>query len=150
MKKDLFEEIMEFAIAGEQEAIDAYTTASEMVTRRNVKTMLTGLADQERLHKERLESIDRGGVTEASIVNVPDLKIADYSDDITITADMDYQDVLTVAMKREEKAHNLYLTLASNTEDGELRKIFEFLAQQEAGHKLALEKEYDDNVLTEN
>lgn len=150
MKKDLFDEIIRFAIDGEQEAVDAYTTASEMVTRVNVKEMLLGLARQEQMHKKRLESIDRERVADTAIVNVPDLRIADFMDDVTITADMGYQDILTVAMKREEKAHNLYTTLASNTDDAELRKVFELLAQEEAGHKLALEKEYDEHVLTEN
>ena len=150
MKKDLFDEIIRFAIDGEQEAVDAYTTASEMVTRVNVKEMLLGLARQEQMHKKKLESIDRERVADTAIVNVPDLRIADFMDDVTITADMGYQDILTVAMKREEKAHNLYTTLASNAEDAELRKVFELLAQEEAGHKLALEKEYDEHVLTEN
>ena len=150
MTKDLFDEIIRFAIEGEQEAVDAYTTASEMVTRANVKEMLLDLARQEQMHKKRLESIDRERVADTAIVNVPDLRIADFMDDVTITADMGYQDILTVAMKREEKAHNLYTTLASNTEDAELRKVFELLAQEEAGHKLALEKEYDEHVLTEN
>ena len=150
MKKDLFDEIIQFAIDGEQKAVDAYTTASEMVTRANVKEMLLGLARQEQMHKKRLESIDRERVADTAIVNVPDLRIADFMDDITVTADMGYQDILTVAMKREEKAHNLYTTLASNTDDAELRKVFEILAQEEAGHKLALEKEYDENILTEN
>ena len=150
MKKDLFDEIIRFAIDGEQEAVDAYTTASEMVTRVNVKEMLLDLARQEQMHKKKLESIDRERVADTAIVNVPDLRIADFMDDVTITADMGYQDILTVAMKREEKAHNLYTTLASNTEDAELRKMFELLAQEEAGHKLALEKEYDEHVLTEN
>ncbi len=150
MKKDLFDEIIRFAIDGEQEAVDAYTTASEMVTRVNVKEMLLDLARQEQMHKKRLESIDRERVADTAIVNVPDLRIADFMDDVTITADMGYQDILTVAMKREEKAHNLYTTLASNTDDTELRKVFELLAQEEAGHKLALEKEYDEHVLTEN
>ena len=150
MKKDLFDEIIRFAIDGEQEAVDAYTTASETVARANVKKMLLGMARQEQMHKEKLESIDRERVADTAIVNVPDLRIADFMDDVTITADMDYQDILAVAMKREEKAHNLYTTLASNTEDAELRKVFELLAQEEAGHKLALEKEYDEHVLTEN
>jgi rubrerythrin len=150
MKKDRFDEIIQFAIDGEQEAIDAYTTASEIVTRGNVKEMLLGLARQEQMHKRKLESIDRVRVAEAAIVNVPDLKIADFMDNVTISADMDYQDILAVAMKREQRAHNLYTALASNADDEELKKVFELLAQEEAGHKLALEKEYDEHVLTDN
>jgi rubrerythrin len=150
MKKDQFDEIVQFAIDGEQEAVDAYTTASEIVTRGNVKAMLLDLARQEEMHKRKLESIDRERVADTAIVSVPDLKIADFMDDVTISADMDYQDILVVAMKREQRAHNLYSTLASNADDEELRKVFELLAQEEAGHKLALEKEYDEHVLTDN
>jgi rubrerythrin len=145
-----FKEIIDFAIEKEQEAIDAYTAASEMVKRSNVKEMLLDLAKQEEGHKRKLQSVEPGKVSAAHIEKVPDLKIADYTDNVEISAEMDYQDVLIVAMKREEKAHNLYSTLASNTTDDSLRRLFEVLAQEEAHHKLALEKEYDDHVLSWN
>jgi rubrerythrin len=145
-----FREIIDFAIEKEQEAIDAYTQASGMVKRSNVREMLLGLAKQEEGHKRRLMSIDQGRVSQAHVEKVPDLKIADYTDNVAVTADMDYQDVLIAAMKREEKAHNLYSTLASNTADAELKHLFEVLAEEEARHKLALEKEYDDHVLKWN
>lgn len=150
MEKRRFDEVIQFAIDGEQEAIDAYTTASEVVRGRSAKDMLLGMARQEEMHKNKLQSIDRERVSEAAIVNVPDLKIADFMDDVTITAGMDYSDILAVAMKREQRAHNLYVALASNADDVELKKLFQVLAQEEAGHKLALEKEYDEHVLTEN
>jgi rubrerythrin len=150
MDKKQFEEVIQFAIDGEQEAIDAYTTASEMVTRASVKQMLLGLAKQEMGHKKKLESIDRERVEVAAIAEVPDLRLSDYMDDVKISPGMDYQDVLTVAMKREERANNLYSTLASNSDDAQLRQLFEFLAREEAEHKLALEREYDEHVLTEN
>jgi rubrerythrin len=112
--------------------------------------MLLGLARQEMGHKRKLEQIDRGRVEAAAIADVPDLKLSEYMDDVTITPTMDYQDVLTVAIKREERSNNLYSTLASNTDDAELRQLFEFLAREEAAHKLSLEKEYDEHILTEN
>ena len=96
-----FKEIIDFAIAKEREAVDAYTAASEMVKRSNVKETLLGLAKQEEGHKRKLESIEPGKVSQAHIEKVPDLKIADYTDNAEITANMDYQDVLIVAMKRE-------------------------------------------------
>ena len=145
-----FREIIDFAIKKEQEAVDAYTAASEMVRRSNVKKMLLDLAKQEEGHKRKLQGVEPGKVEAAHIESVPDLKIADYTDNVGITSGMDYQDVLIVAMKREEKAHNLYTALASNTSDEGLRKLFEVLAQEEAHHKLALEKEYDDHVLSSN
>ncbi len=145
-----FDEVIAFAVEKEQEAVDAYTTASNIVRRAHIKSMLLEFAEQERRHKEKLLAIDMSKVADSSVVNIPDLKIADYSDSIEITEDMDYQDVLSVAMKREESAHNLYEILASNTTEPVLSRLFELLAQEEAKHKLALEKEYDEHILSEN
>jgi rubrerythrin len=150
MNKKLFDEVIQFAIEGEQEAIDAYTTASGMVTRASVKDMLLGLAKQEMGHKKKLQSIDRDKIEAAAIADVPDLRLSEYMDDVKISPGMDYQDVLTVAMKREERSNNLYSTLASNSDDAGLKRLFSFLASEEAAHKLALEKEYDDHILTDN
>lgn len=150
MDRREFDEVVAFAIEKEQEAVDAYTTASRMVKRAHVSEMLLGLAAQEEGHKRKLMNIDREKVEGADVVDIPDLKVADYSDAVEITEDMDYQDVLTVAMKREEAAHNLYTVLASKTKEKELSRLFELLAQEEAKHKLALEKEYDEHVLSEN
>lgn len=145
-----FREIIDFAIEKEQEAVDAYTAASEMVKRSNVKAMLLDLARQEEGHKKKLQNIEPGRVEAAHVERVPDLKIADYTDNVRITSGMDYQEVLIVAMKREERAHNLYTALGSNTSDESLKRLFELLAQEEARHKLALEREYDEHVLSSN
>ncbi len=150
MEKRSFDEILDFAIQKEREAVDGYTMAAEMVKRSNVREMLLAMAKQEEGHRIKLTNIDRAKVERAHIAKVPDLRIADYTDTVEVTPSMDYQDLLAVAMKREEKAHNLYTTLASHTEEPELRKLFEFLAQEEAKHKLSLEREYDEHVLTDN
>ncbi|MFH1501546.1 MAG: ferritin family protein [Candidatus Eisenbacteria bacterium] len=150
MNRRQFDEVVAFAIEKEQEAVDAYTTASSIVKRAHVRAMLLEFAAQEERHKRKLQGIDLETLDGAHIVKIPDLRISDYSDSVEITADMDYQDVLTVAMKREEGAHNLYTILASNTTESALKRVFEMLAQEEAKHKLALEKEYDEHVLSEN
>jgi rubrerythrin len=142
MDSDRFSEVITFAIEKEQEAVDTYTIASGIVRRTNVR--------EKEAHKRKLMGIQGAPVPSSSVRDVPDLKLADFSDNVRISPDMDYQQVLTVAMKREQKAHNLYTTLASNTSDPELRSLFEHLAHEEARHKLALEKEYDEHVLTEN
>ena len=150
MDRRQFDEVIAFAIEKEQEAVDAYTTASSTVKRSHIKAMLLELAAQEERHKHKLQAIELERLESSHIADIPDLKIADYSDSVEITSDMDYQDVLSVAMKREEGAHNLYTILASNTTEPELKRLFELLAQEEAKHKLALEKEYDEHVLSEN
>jgi len=150
MDKRQFDEVVRLAIEKEREAVEAYRTASGMVDRPSVRKMLLGLAAQEDMHRRRLESLDVSRVSETALVDVPDLKISELSDGVTVTADMDYQDVLVVAMKREQNSHDLYSKLASNTDDAELKSLFELLSQEEAAHKLALEREYDEHVLTQN
>ena len=79
-----------------------------------------------------------------------DLKIGDYLVDVEPTADMDYQQVLIVAMKKEKAAFRLYSDMAAATNDESLKELLLFLAQEEAKHKLHFEIEYDDVVLKEN
>ena len=150
MEKRTFDEILDFAIQKEDEAADGYRALSEGARRSNVRDMLMRMSKQEAGHATKLRGINREKVETAAITKVPDLKIADYSDNVNVTPDMSYQDVLTVAIKREQKAHNLYMTLASNTDDQGLKKLFQVLAQEEAKHKLDLETEYDEHILTEN
>jgi rubrerythrin len=81
---------------------------------------------------------------------VQDLKIGDYLVDQKPNPELDYQEALILAMKKEKAAFRLYSDLADVTEDEKLRQVFQALAQEEAKHKLRFEIEYDDNILTEN
>jgi len=150
MAETHFIEIIDFAIRKEQESVDTYVMASRMVKRANVREMLEALARQEEGHKKKLLDVKAGGTGMPRVEKMSDLRIADYSDTTEVTADMDYQDVLIVAMKREQKAHNLYTILASNAKEAKLKELFENLANEESRHKLALEREYDEHVLTDN
>ena len=79
-----------------------------------------------------------------------DLKIAEYIVIDDKGENMDYQHALMLAMKREKKAFKLYTDLSEATTDEKIKKLFEFLAQEEAKHKLRFEIEYDEYVLNEN
>jgi rubrerythrin len=56
------------------------------------------------------------------------------------------QDILVLAMKREEMAVKLYTNLAMGSVDDEFVKLFKLLAQEEAKHKLTFERLYDDDL----
>ena len=55
-----------------------------------------------------------------------------------------YRDILLLAMKREEKALMLYNELRQQSETETAKNIFKILCQEEARHKLGLEKLYDE------
>ena len=106
---------------------------------------------KERGHIEILNNIrQRKGVKAEDIPEVQDLMISDYLVEGDLTDSMNYQDIIILAMKREEKSHNLYTHLAERVTDGDLKNLFLKLASEEAKHKLHFEKIYDDDVLKEN
>jgi rubrerythrin len=143
-------EVLSFAIKGEEEAVDFYTGLAAKTKNPAMKKAFEEFAGEERGHKERLEEMKKGGSYTCPAQKVLDLKISDYSVDVEPSADMSYQDVLILAMKKEKAAFKLYNELAGMTDDEDVRSAFLCLAQDEAKHKLRFEVEYDDHVLTEN
>ena len=79
-----------------------------------------------------------------------DLKISDYLIEEPLAPDMNFQDLLIFAAKKEKKAADLYSDLAKRAVLDDHRVLFEFLAKQEKVHKLRLELEYEKHVLWED
>jgi len=143
-------DILDFAIVSEQEAVDFYTKLSKKATNEAMKEVFLQFAKEEMGHKARLTKIKEKQLFEFKEEKVTDLKIADYLVESEAKPDMTYQDFLIVAMNKEKAAFKLYSDLAKIAPNNELRDIFLSLAQEEAKHKLRFEIEYDDYVLKEN
>jgi rubrerythrin len=145
------EDIINYAIQSEQEAHDFYMELSELVKFNELKLILKQFAAEELGHKQKLSRIivntDQTGLTQESVM---DLKMADYHVDIVPKKDMTYQDLLTIAMKKEKGAFKLYSDLANRITDQNIKEIFLGLAQEEAKHKLRFEIEYDEYILKDN
>jgi rubrerythrin len=149
-KFDSVEAILDFAISEEKGAQKFYMQLAQKVDNPAVKKALEDFAKEEAAHQAKLETIKASGKLQPASSKVADLKIADYLVDIEPRVDMDYQDVLTIAMKKEKAAFKLYTELASQTTDAEIKEVFLSLAQEEARHKLRFEMEYDDEILKED
>ena len=143
-------DIIDFAIVSEQEAVDFYTKLSKQATNEAMKEVFLQFAKEEMGHKARLTNIKAKQLFEFKEEKVTDLKIADYLVESEAKPDMTYQNFLIVAMNKEKAAFKLYSDLAKIAPNNELRDIFLSLAQEEAKHKLRFEIEYDDYVLKEN
>jgi rubrerythrin len=111
------------------------------------KELFSDLAQQEVGHRKMLEKLDMKKITQAKIEKVPNLKISDYMVDVEFRPDMPYADILRKAMKMEERALKLYNDMNQSNKDENLNKLFTLLANEEAKHKLRLEKIYDDEIL---
>ena len=60
-----------------------------------------------------------------------------------------WQDLLVIAMKREQASYELYSELELRASDDATRKVFTLLKGEELKHKTRLEKEYEEGVLRE-
>ncbi len=145
------EDVLDYAIQREQDAVDLYTGLAENAEHPHMKSVFEGFAAEEQAHKDRLIAIRaKGMLTTAPTKSVADLRIGDYLVAEEPTADLDYQGALILAMKKEKAAYKLYSDLAALAEGDSLTHVFLRLAQDEARHKLRFEIEYDENILVEN
>ena len=143
------EEILDYAIAREQEAVDFYTSLAGR-GKDWMRELLMGFAQEEARHKAKLMAVKDGQKLLSSESKIADLKIADYVVEVEVADDVNLQDALIIAMKREKAAFRLYTDLAARVDDAELRDLFLGLAQEEAKHKLHFETQYDEQMLSDN
>jgi rubrerythrin len=144
------EDILDFAIRAEQEAVDFYSDLASRSKNNQMKKVFREFAGEEMKHKSRLLGIREEKTLVLSGETVRDMKIADYLVDVKPTPDMTYSDALILAMKKEKNAFRLYSFLSEETTDPLLKGLFLTLALEESRHKLRFELEYDEFVLREN
>lgn len=143
-------DILDFAIAREQDAVDFYNRLAGNARNNDMRQIFEQFAREEMGHKARLTKIKEGGIVTLPKEKVADLKIADYTVLDPERDDMTYEQALVLAMKREKAAFKLYLTLSERVDKQEYKDLFKQLAQEESRHKLRFELEYDEYVLREN
>ncbi len=144
------EDILDFAIRAEQEAVDFYSDLAARSKNNQIKKVFLEFAGEEMKHKSRLLGIKDEKTLKLPGETVRDMKIADYLVDVTPKPDMNYADALILAMKKEKKAFRLYSFLSEETTDPVMKSLFLNLALEESRHKLRFEIEYDEYVLKEN
>ena len=148
-KLDSFDDVIDFAIENEMEANQFYVDLAKQMKNPSMREVFEDFAAEELGHKTKLEAIKQSKAIQPA-KNVLNLHIADYVVEVEPGPEMDYQDALVLAMKKEKAAFRLYLDLANQTANEAQKSLFLSLAQEEAKHKLRFEIEYDEIVLKEN
>ena len=138
-------EILEYAISKEMEAYHFFLALARHVDHPKIRELMEKLADEELEHKEKLElEVMKSGRT-VSTKKEPPRSDSDY---ILMEGqsplDMDYKDLLLLAMEKEEAAFRMYVNLVANVHDEESREMLLALAEEEVKHKLRFEIEYDE------
>jgi len=144
------DDILDFAIGKEQDAADLYKRMAGQSDGPATKKLFLELEKEELMHKARLKAMKQGKELARIAPNISDLKIGDYLTEAEIKPGMSYQDGLIYGMQTEKAEFRLYMDLSAQTDDENLHNLLLTLANEEAQHKLRLELEYDEFVLTEN
>jgi rubrerythrin len=143
------EAIIDFAIEKEREAAEFYDSLSKTEEDfSGSKKMFAEFAIEEQKHVDILQEFKTKGIAEGlekyKFKWITDIKRSDYLVDLDYEEDMPYNEILLLAMKREEKALKLYNQFLEQADSDEAKMLFKVLCQEEAKHKLALETIYDD------
>ncbi|CAG0939286.1 bacterioferritin [Candidatus Brocadiaceae bacterium] len=139
-------EVIKQAAQQEDKAYKFYMDALKFVKDAAAQLWLKELAGEEIKHKEMLQNFDASKIKKFKPEKIQDLHITEYLVDKDISEVKDFQDVLIVAMKKEQKSYNFYVSMAKSTDSPEMKNLCKILAQEELKHKHKLELYYDDNV----
>ena len=145
-----FDEVIDYAISRERDAVQFYSGLAGLVEFKERKQFILDLKRMEEKHIDILENIRAKGASGVTVPQVRNLKISSTVVAPEAAEDMSYQDILITGMKKEEAALELYTSLADRAEDGEMKKVFLKLAGEESKHKNFFETLYDEEILTEN
>ena len=143
-------EIIKQAAEQEEKAYKFYTDALKFVKDAAAKLWIKELAAEELKHKEMLLKFDVSKIKKFKPDKVQDLHIAEYLVDKDVTEIKDFQDVLIVAMKKEQKSYNFYVSMAKSADSADMKKLCKVLAQEELKHKHKIELYYDDIIFKED
>ena len=141
---DSYQQALDFAIGKEAEAYHFYMALADRVDNPKMRRELEIMADEELEHKAKLElEVMKLGRTVAT-----ELKPGRSGDGYIMSdggglLDMDYKDLLQLAIAKEDGAFRVYVNMAGIAADEKSREVLLSLAQQEVGHKLRFEAEYD-------
>jgi rubrerythrin len=142
-------DIIAYAVEREEAAAREYGRLASIAKSPGLAKTLLDLQIEEKRHKELLEGIDPRHIQGLDVQTVEDLHLSDALIAEPLDPGMSFQNVLIFAAKKEAAAAALYDALAARTGDAGLKRIFEFLREQEKGHKRKIEIEYERLVLTE-
>jgi len=139
--------IVEMCIAQEQQAIDLYRMARDQAKDEASRLKFQELVDMETAHKVALKNFE---IEQYLELPPADMKITDYLMEPELQQNMNTQEILILAAKREAKTAQLYQDLADHfIMDKKLNTFFQMMADEELRHKHDLETEYENEFLQE-
>ena len=146
-----FNDALDFAVSREKEAVAFYQDLQNMAKFASQKELMREFEDMEKGHVTLLEGVKNSQEPARLSKPVPDnIHLDDYLVTSTPSAQMTYQDILIIAIKREKNAVTLYTRLKADTNDPKLLDVFGRLIIEEENHKHYFESLYDRDIQSAN
>jgi rubrerythrin len=145
------EDILLAGISKEIESNVFYNLLSQYVENPQIRALCGDFASEELEHKAKLELelMKLGHVVTRNLTQNKSLpKPLDFMVDMTKIMQMDYRDLLLLAIRKEKASFKFYIELIPAVAEQSLRNVLMELAEEEARHKISFELEYD--MLTAN
>ena len=136
---DRLEEVIRFAVEKEKAAERYYRDWAARAKDSAVSRTFEEFAAEERRHVERLDGVSVDEL-ERSGRAVADFGLAELMEDVPPREDMTVAEALALAVRREQRAIDLYERLRRYATDEDA--LFDALAAEERRHKHRLELEY--------
>ena len=144
-KFDRIEKILDFAVSREVQAHKFYLKLAKRTKDPELRKVLKELAGEELCHKGRLQAVKKGKL-ELFSENKVDIQLDDRGVEVGPGLLIDRQDIIALAIRKEEESIRLYRTLARTLDWGGLRDTFLLLAQEEAEHRSRFEAESKNTI----
>ncbi|MFP4178894.1 MAG: ferritin family protein [Spirochaetaceae bacterium] len=145
-----YTEIIDYAIKREQEAVQFYRELIHFAKLASQREMIREIMRMEESHEKLLKKMKKKSPGELRERTADWFEPASYLVEAPPTGEMSLQDILIIAMKREERSYALYRELQEQTDSEELRQTFEVLAGEETQHKKFFQELYDTQVQADN
>ena len=140
-------EILEFAIEREISASEFYMEVAEQVEKAEVRDLFRELAKVELEHKAALElELMKEGLVSKTEGRISTIEAGDYLVAGEVREDMDYKDVLVMAIEKERASFRFYVDLVGVFEEESLNEMLLSLAEEEARHIVRFEMQYNEAI----
>jgi rubrerythrin len=141
-KSQTYEDVLEFALSKEREANRFYLALAQRVADPEMRKVLEQFAAEELEHRAKLEfELMKAGRVVKTESEPEDFDISAYIRSNSAELDMDYGDVLALAIIKEDAAYRIYIDLVPQARDEKARETLLAMAQEEVKHKLRFETE---------
>lgn len=145
------------AIERERDLLDFYVQVEPLMKRPEIRQVFTVFKRDIQARVDELQGLlGQEGATcdliaqELAREDTPrDLGISRYLKEVELREDSDFQAVLTVSMKRQERVVAFFTQVAAMTPAEEVASIFRSIRNEEMGRLRQLEEIYDDEILLE-